>query len=33
MDRVMAIGGTLAVGSPPQGGTVVRAVLPLPGDR
>lgn len=29
-DRVAALGGRLAIESPPGGGTVVRAVLPLP---
>ncbi len=31
-DRVEALGGRLALESPPGAGTVVRAVLPLPGD-
>jgi hypothetical protein len=31
-DRVVAVGGELRVTSPPDGGTVVAATLPLPGD-
>jgi signal transduction histidine kinase len=29
-DRVAALGGQLAIESPPDGGTIVRADLPLP---